>query len=137
MAALGGELKAPGRRECTICGDDAAQIVTNVLGLHEPRCARHGPEKQHESLVGVKPDSVLGKAHAITEGPRCEAYGLPEENHARTAAMWGDYLGVKITAHDVCMLNILQKVSRQRHRASTDNLVDIAGYAANAERCTT
>lgn len=67
---------------------------------------------------------------------RGESYGTPADNHGRTAAMWSAYLGVKVTAFDVCMLNIMQKVSRARcdpgHR---DNLVDVAGYAENAERC--
>lgn len=67
---------------------------------------------------------------------RGESYGTPAETHGRTAAMWSAYLGVKVTAFDVCMLNIMQKVSRAKcdpiHR---DNLVDVAGYAENAERC--
>lgn len=46
--------------------------------------------------------------------------------------MWSAYLGKKISARDVCMLNILQKVSRDLHGQKFDNLVDIAGYAENA-----
>lgn len=90
-------------------------------------------------LVTAKVDkmaALLAQATELVSGDRQKAYGPPEENHARTAALWSDYLGTKLTAHDVCMLNILQKVSRQRHHQSHDNLVDIAGYAANAERCT-
>lgn len=77
--------------------------------------------------------SVLQEAAAIVDGPRRESYGTPFDNHSRTAAMWSAYLGRRVTAHDVCMLNILQKASRDAHRPTRDNLVDIAGYARNAE----
>ena len=67
---------------------------------------------------------------------RGESYGTPAENHGRTAAMWSAYLGAPVTAFDVCMLNIMQKVSRAKCDPShRDNLVDVAGYAENAERC--
>ncbi len=77
--------------------------------------------------------SVLDEAGAVVDGPRRASYGSPAENHGRTAAMWSAYLGVKITARQVCMLNILQKVSRDAHSARHDNLVDLCGYARNAE----
>lgn len=82
-------------------------------------------------------ETVLGDA-AKAVADRGVNYGTPTENHGRTAALWAAYLGCPVTAFDVCMLNILQKTSRARcdstHR---DNLVDIAGYAENAERITT
>ncbi len=59
-------------------------------------------------------------------------YGTPLENHTRTARLWSIYLGKEVTARDVCMLNILQKISRDQHAPKFDNLVDIAGYAENA-----
>lgn len=77
--------------------------------------------------------SVLAEATKIVDGARRAAYGTPQENHTRTAEMWSTYLGVKVTARQVCMLNILQKISRDAHAATHDNLVDIAGYARNAE----
>lgn len=68
---------------------------------------------------------------------RAADYGTPEENHARTAALWSAYLGRPVTSHDVCMLNVLQKASRTKHKPTSDTLLDIAGYALNAEliRC--
>jgi len=75
---------------------------------------------------------VLAEAERITTGERRETYGEPTVNHGRTAALWSHYLGRTITARDVCILNILQKISRDAHRPTHDNLIDIAGYAANA-----
>lgn len=78
------------------------------------------------------PDGPLARAAAAVYGARRVSYGTPSANHARTAALWSAYLGVKVWATDVCMLNILQKVSRGRHRIELDTLTDIAGYAENA-----
>jgi len=85
-----------------------------------------------EELPPVNPrasKSVLLEAHAIVYGARQDRYGTPSDNHARTAALWSAYLGCPITARQVCVLNILQKVSRDAHTPGRDNAVDIAGYA--------
>jgi hypothetical protein len=79
-------------------------------------------------------DSVLAAAERAVRGPRHTTYGSPAENHKRTAELFSSYLGVTVTARQVCMLNILQKVSRDAHTDERDNLVDIAGYAENADR---
>jgi len=81
--------------------------------------------------------SILDVAKTLVNGDRQHAYGVPEVNHERTAELWSAYLGpdYHLTAHDVCMLNILQKVSRLAHAPTRDGHVDIAGYAENAERC--
>lgn len=89
---------------------------------------------QNESeYVQARSEDVLDKAKAIVYGPRQAEHGKPIDNHTRTATMWGAYLGIEITARDVCMLNILQKVSRDAHKKGEDNLIDIAGYTLNAE----
>lgn len=80
----------------------------------------------------MTPRELLAEALAAVTSGRA-GYGTPEVNHARTGALWSIYLGVPVTGKDVCMLNILQKVSR--HMADPDhedNFTDIAGYAANA-----
>lgn len=87
------------------------------------------------ALPTIERRSVLDEAAAIVDGARQEAYGKPSDNHGRTAAMWSAYLGIELDAEDVCMLNVLQKVSRQTHARRRDNLVDIAGYVRNAELC--
>lgn len=78
---------------------------------------------------------VLSEAHDVLHGDRQRDYGSPSENLARIAEMWSAYLDCEVTARDVAMLNILQKVSRDRATQKRDNLVDIAGYAAAAEEC--
>lgn len=72
---------------------------------------------------------------------RMADYGPPAENHACTAELWRTYLErrhgvtVELDAHDVCLLNVLQKVSRDAHTRKRDNLVDVIGFAINAEMC--
>jgi hypothetical protein len=67
-------------------------------------------------------------------------YGHPSENHGTTAEMWSSYLTrrfrrpIQITARDVCMLNAIQKISRDANSPKRDNLLDLAGYAENADR---
>lgn len=85
---------------------------------------------------------ILSEAASIVGGARHQDYGTPLANHQRTADLWNAYLRCSpsekpqpLTPRDVCMLNILQKVSRDRHAPKRDNLVDIAGYARNAELC--
>lgn len=85
--------------------------------------------------------NVLEEAAAIVDGDRNAAYGDPAGNHGTTAAMWTAYLrrrgllapDAAVDAHDVCLLNILQKCSRDAFDRRRDSLVDIAGYARNAE----
>lgn len=82
----------------------------------------------------MTPTDVLQGALAAVEA-RGPVYGRPRDNHGRTAALWSAYLGIEISARQVCFLNILQKISRDAHRRHFDNIVDIAGYAANAADC--
>ena len=85
--------------------------------------------------------SILQEAQAIVHGDRGADYGHPFYNHACTAVMVAAYLSRKyrreiaIDTDDICMINTLQKVSRQANRPKRDNLVDIAGYAENAQMC--
>lgn len=77
--------------------------------------------------------TILEEAQRIVHGARRDHYGHPLDNHGRTAGFWTVYLGREITPEDVCFMNILQKISRNMNLATPDNLVDIAGYAANVE----
>lgn len=64
-------------------------------------------------------------------------YGHPSTNHQLTADMWNGYLSrrlgmdVKMSAEDVCMLNVLQKASRLADGTKDDSWLDIAGYTEN------
>ena len=86
----------------------------------------------HE-VMAPEQKTVLQEAEEIVDGARRESYGTPKENHTRTAEMWSAYLGIEISARQVCMLNVLQKVSRDAHKAGRDHLVDIIGYVRNIE----
>jgi len=98
-----------------------------------------GPmEAEKQSPVNTPAEdcrSVLDIAADLVTGHRSVAYGKPLENHGRTAALWSAYLGVHITAQDVCALNILQKLSRERNCPKRDNRIDVAGYAENMDEC--
>lgn len=82
--------------------------------------------------------TILDKAKAVVDGPRRSDYGPPLKNHQRTAVMWSAYLsvkypGIRVNPRDVCLMNALQKCSRDANKPTEDNLVDIAGWARNAE----
>ena len=75
---------------------------------------------------------LLEKAIEATND-RGDTYGKPEDNFATIARLWRVYLDTPINAHDVAMMMILFKVARSKaNPGHTDNLVDIAGYAACA-----
>jgi len=83
--------------------------------------------------------NILKEALRVVDGDRGHHYGHPLDNHGNTARFWTEYLkrkyGVEIDleARDVCMMMVLLKVSRDANRKREDNLVDIAGYARNAQ----
>jgi hypothetical protein len=89
----------------------------------------------------TKLDYVLDAAKQ-TIADRGKSYGTPFDNHSCTATLWTVYLNAcfkhidKVTPRMVCMMNMLQKISRDTHTSKTDSLIDICGYAQNAHDCT-
>lgn len=81
--------------------------------------------------------SILDEAKEITSGARRKDYGTPLENHTLTGRLWAEYLKLPapISPEMVCMMNILQKVSRSAaaKSATRDTCVDIAGFAENLD----
>jgi hypothetical protein len=79
------------------------------------------------------PKNVLADVAEIIE-QRAKTHGDFQDNFKMTAALWSAYLEVDITASQVAVLNILQKVSRDQssENANEDNLNDATGYAAIA-----
>ena len=85
--------------------------------------------------------NILEEANDIVHGDRNLSYGDPLGNHETTAILFSHFLSRKygkgttplLNAEDVCIFNILQKISREASSYRRDNLVDIAGYAANIE----
>jgi translation initiation factor 2 alpha subunit (eIF-2alpha) len=81
-------------------------------------------------------EDVLSEAHRIIYGDREKTYGHPSKNLQVTANFWGEYLGTKITAKDVCVMMMLLKIARLRNDINhRDSVVDTCGYAALIERC--
>lgn len=78
-------------------------------------------------------ETILEEAQKLVHGNRQNDYGTPMKNHTDTAALFSAYLGIPITAEQVCYLNILQKISRSNKGYKRDTLVDIAGYACNLQ----
>ncbi|NIM50415.1 MAG: hypothetical protein GTO22_14390 [Gemmatimonadales bacterium] len=83
--------------------------------------------------------NVLEEAASVVDGPRQHDYGSPKLNHTRLADAWNGYLlgrdlyARPLTPRDICNMMVLLKVMREAHRPKRDNLVDIAGWARNAE----
>ena len=85
-------------------------------------------------------ESVLHIAERIINGERSRTYGDAENSFATIASMWNSYrrgcMDDRLTFSDVdvAMMMILLKVARTNDEPTTDSLVDIAGYAALAQR---
>jgi hypothetical protein len=85
-----------------------------------------------EATTG-KPDyrgDMLKEASDIVSGARDAAYGSPEDNFARIAALWSPIFKTDVTPRQVTLAMIQLKVAREINKHSDDNFVDIAGYAA-------
>ena len=84
-------------------------------------------------------ETVIQEAQRVVDGARQTHYGHPYDNHSNTAELWTSYLRRRgllmapLIARDVCMMMVLLKVSRDANLPKRDNLVDIVGYARNAE----
>lgn len=88
--------------------------------------------------------TFLERAQEIVFGDRQEKYGHPTPNHTCTGEMFTLYLERRygeddddnsLDAQDVCIFNILQKISRLAHTPGhLDSLIDICGYVACIER---
>jgi hypothetical protein len=89
---------------------------------------------------------LLDEAKHIITGARRAAYGNPEDNFKVIADLWTTYIrrrGYDFTdpeqalgSGDVAVMMILMKCARLAESPTHhDSKVDIAGYAACAERC--
>jgi len=77
--------------------------------------------------------SLLKEAAALVNGDRQQAYGPPEGNLGRIAALWSAYLDTPVSASDVAQLMALVKIARSVHIYKRDNYVDAIGYLLLAE----
>lgn len=92
------------------------------------------PEEDIVPTEALKSKTVLEEAESIINGERQVMYGSAEVSFARIAGLWDAYLGIRIDTKDVAMLMMLLKIARHSHKPKRDNLVDICGYAALAEK---
>lgn len=82
-------------------------------------------------MTAANREAVLEAALAAVNGERNASYDEPEDNFGRISMLWTAYLGFEVSATDVAVMNILQKVGRLMHTPDHhDSWVDIAGYAA-------
>ena len=94
--------------------------------------------------VGVRA-SVLREAEVLVNGDRNAQYGDPNQDFARTAAMWTAYIGGlierdgddwAIETQDVAWMMVLLKASRSTTSPNKrDHYVDAAGYIACGADC--
>jgi hypothetical protein len=79
--------------------------------------------------------SILRDAiDATTE--RANTHGTAEDNFHHTATMWSAYLGIEVSAVDVCQMQVMAKMSRAKmgNPYHPDHYVDQCGYSALAGR---
>ena len=99
---------------------------------------------------------ILDEARKIITGNRKDDYGTAEDSFKRIADYWNAYLchkrdkvdasaheedlpyeflrGVYLTAKDVAMMMVLFKIAREEHSHKHDNLTDMIGYTALANK---
>jgi len=78
----------------------------------------------------TKTEQLLNEAITTVQS-RGLIYGHAYYNMERISKLVGSYLEYPIMPHDICVINILQKISRlQESPGHYDSLVDIAAYAA-------
>lgn len=96
---------------------------------------KHIPAYLYPSMVLIEEEDVLDEAARLTKVDRQATYGPPDEDFARTAAMWSALKGVSFESREVALFMILLKASREAHQNKRDNWVDIAGYARCGSLC--
>lgn len=82
-------------------------------------------------------ETVLEEAQRLVYGDRQSAYGHPYDDYSRTAKMWEAIVGqgVSISPRTACLMMAAVKISRECNAHKRDNMTDLAGYAACAQRC--
>jgi hypothetical protein len=81
--------------------------------------------------------NIAEKAVEVVYGDREGTHGDPGKNLRVIAGMWSAYLGVDLTAMDVCNLMCLLKIARLKNNPDhEDSKVDLIGYALLHDRTT-
>lgn len=86
---------------------------------------------------GALPGGTYAQQILETVTQRGNDYGHPSVNHQLTADLWSEWfsrktgISVSFLAEDVCVFNILQKLSRLGERSKDDTWLDVMGFAEN------
>lgn len=102
--------------------------------------AVHGTAEDIAPMIAaaLAKETVLEEAQRLVYGDRQAAYGHPYDDYSRTARMWEACLGLpayRITPRLACLMMACVKISREVNAPKRDNMTDLAGYAACAQRC--
>lgn len=125
--------------------EHAIQQGIPVIHSESPILREFGPGSEADLALALEPQSILAEAQRLVYGQRNRHYGHPRDNFRVIAMLWTTYLkevGVAYAQSDVApieprhvaMMMILMKVARDVNMPKRDNIVDIAGYAATADR---
>lgn len=84
-------------------------------------------------------ESILEEAQRLTHGTRNVDYGHPLDDYTRTAgivsAMLAHKLMSPLTAHEMALVMVCVKLSREQNAPKRDNRTDGAGYFWVADQC--
>lgn len=118
----------------------SGHLINAAFNIEDAAIGNFDPLATKKSSIGKYLDavkSVAAKAIDTVAGPSLETYGPPNDSFDQIARMWQAYLDRRTTgdlnACDVANMMILMKVSRNAVNRTTDNHVDIIGYAAISE----
>lgn len=78
--------------------------------------------------------TILQEAQSLVYGDRNNSYGHPADDYGRTVQAFNALTGRDLTTEEGVLFMMCVKLSRQAFKHSRDNLVDLAGYAACAQR---
>jgi hypothetical protein len=79
----------------------------------------------------MKPEEILARAASLVSEQRALQHGDYVQQHRRVAALWGTYLGTRVTAENVAFCMVLLKVARDEIGSSNlDDGVDASAYTA-------
>ena len=85
---------------------------------------------QIAKLMPTTTEAFFGEATRLIH-ERGTVYGHPIHNMERISKMVSSYIDFPLMPHDICIINILQKISRlQESPGHLDSLIDIAAYTA-------
>ena len=101
-----------------------------AIGLVEPKVGSLTEHCQKTNTMPTTTEAFFATATKLIH-ERGTVYGHAFYNMERTAKLVSAYLDFPLMPHDICVINILQKISRlQESPGHLDSLVDIAAYTA-------